>query len=122
MARAVEVEIPYSYPVFGTDAFEIGTGVHASAVIKAKNKGDDWLANRVYSGVPADLFGLAQKIRIGPMSGKSNVVFWLQQQGIDSTDAVVDAILTRAKSSRRLLTDEQIREVIEGSEAELGAP
>ena len=37
----------------GSDAFETGTGVHAAAVIKAFRKGDAWLADRVYSGVPA---------------------------------------------------------------------
>ena len=112
VARAVEVEIPYNYPVFGSDAFETGTGVHAAAVVKAHRKGDDWLANRVYSGVPADLFGLRQKIGIGPMSGKSNVFWWLEENGLPQDEALVEAILQRAKSSRRLLTEEQIRDVI----------
>jgi len=82
VAEAVEVPIPYNYPVFGSDAFETGTGVHAAAVIKALRKGDTDLANRVYSGVPSDLFGLRQRIRIGPMSGKSNVTFWLEENDI----------------------------------------
>ena len=112
MADAVEVGIPYNYPVFGKDAFETGTGVHASAVIKAMKKGDAWLANRVYSGVPSDLFGLSQKIAIGPMSGKSNVEWWLDQHQIAKSDALIDAILARAKSSRRLLTDEQVNELV----------
>ena len=76
-------DIPSTYPVFGDDAFETGTGVHAAAVIKAINRDDTWLANRVYSGVPADEFGLHQKIGIGPMSGKSNVIFWLRANGFD---------------------------------------
>ena len=80
-------------------------------------KGDTWLANRVYSGVPSDLFGLSQRIRIGPMSGKSNVVYWLEANDIPATDAVVKAILTRAKSSRRLLTDEELHELVEASQA-----
>jgi len=113
VADAVEVEIPYSYPVFGKDAFETGTGVHASAVIKALKKGDAWLANRVYSGVPSDLFGLSQKIAIGPMSGKSNVDFWLEQRGIARSDALVDAILARAKGSRKLLTDAEIDAIVQ---------
>ena len=77
VARTSGFVIPPSYPVFGKDAFETGTGVHAAAVIKAFRKNDTWLANRVYSGVPADEFGLHQKIGIGPMSGKSNVIWWL---------------------------------------------
>jgi 2-isopropylmalate synthase len=117
VADAVEVAIPYNYPVFGKDAFETGTGVHASAVIKALKKGDAWLANRVYSGVPSDLFGLEQKIAIGPMSGKSNVEFWLDKHGVARSDALIDAILARAKSSRKLLTDAQVMEIVRASAA-----
>lgn len=115
VADAVEVAIPYNYPVFGKDAFETGTGVHASAVIKALRKGDAWLANRVYSGVPSDLFGLSQRIAIGPMSGRSNVEHWLDQRGIGKSDALIEAILARAKGSRRLLTDEQILAIARGA-------
>jgi 2-isopropylmalate synthase len=106
-------EIPSTYPVFGSDAFETATGVHAAAVIKALKRDDSWLANRVYSGVPADAFGLAQKIRIGPMSGKSNVIFWLQAHGYDTLEPTVDAIFDAAKDSRRLLTDEEIEEIVQ---------
>lgn len=102
------VAIPPSYPVFGRDAFETGTGVHAAAVIKAQNKGDEWLANRVYSGVPADMVGLRQVIRVGPMCGKSNVVHWLEGHGFEATDARVDAIFAAAKASDRLLEDEEL--------------
>jgi 2-isopropylmalate synthase len=111
-ARICGFEIPSTYPVFGSDAFETGTGVHAAAVIKALNRGDSWLANRVYSGVPADDFGLSQKIRIGPMSGKSNVVFWLKAHGYDTLEPMVDAIFDAAKDSRRMLTDEEIEEIV----------
>ena len=111
-ARICGFEIPSTYPVFGSDAFETGTGVHAAAVIKALNRGDSWLANRVYSGVPADDFGLSQKIRIGPMSGKSNVVFWLKAHGYDALEPMVDAIFDAAKDSRRMLTDEEIEEIV----------
>ncbi|MCC6574228.1 MAG: 2-isopropylmalate synthase [Planctomycetes bacterium] len=103
------VPLPQNYPVFGEDAFETGTGVHAAAVIKAKKKGDDWLADRVYSGVPAGDFGLAQKIRIGHMSGKSNVIFWLESHKIEATDARVDKILAAAKSASRLLTEAELK-------------
>ncbi len=109
-AEAIQMPFPINYPVFGNDAFETGTGVHASAVIKAFRKGDHWLANRVYSGVPADLFGLEQKIRVGPMSGKSNVLWYLEKRGIEATDEIVQKILDAAKNSSRLLTDEQISE------------
>ncbi|MDA1260399.1 MAG: 2-isopropylmalate synthase, partial [Planctomycetota bacterium] len=96
------------YPVFGDDAFETGTGVHAAAVIKAFRKGDTWLANRVYSGVPADEFGLQQRISVGPMSGKSNVIWFLEQRGIEPTDERIAAVLECAKGSKRLLTEQQV--------------
>jgi 2-isopropylmalate synthase len=107
-ADACGVPIPLNYPVVGRDAFETGTGVHAAAVIKAFHKGDPWLADRVYSGVPAGEFGLRQRIRIGPMSGRSNVVFWLEERGLETHDAVVDRIFEAAKRSNRLLEDEEI--------------
>ncbi len=105
-------DIPSMYPVFGSDAFETGTGVHAAAVIKALRRGDNWLANRVYSGVPADEFGLEQKILVGPMSGKSNVVYWLESRGHETLDQTVAAIFQAAKDSRRNLTDDEIDEIV----------
>jgi 2-isopropylmalate synthase len=111
-ARICGFPIPSTYPVFGSDAFETATGVHAAAVIKALRRNDTWLANRVYSGVPADEFGLAQKILVGPMSGKSNVIFWLEARGYDGEGPVVEAIFKAAKDSRRNLTDEEIEEIV----------
>ena len=107
-SKAVGLPIGSNYPVFGKDAFETATGVHAAAVIKAFRKGDEWLANRVYSGVPADLFGLEQVIAVGPMSGKSNVTWLLEKNGVEPTDAAVERVLAIAKESPRLLTDEEV--------------
>jgi 2-isopropylmalate synthase len=108
VSEGCRVPIPSNYPVVGRDAFETGTGVHAAAVIKALRKGDLWLADRVYSGVPASDVGFSQKIRIGPMSGRSNVVFWLEQRGIEPKDDRVDRIFEAAKRSDRLLEDPEI--------------
>jgi 2-isopropylmalate synthase len=94
--------------VFGKDAFETATGVHAAAVIKAYKKGDAWLANRVYSGVPADMVGLEQTITVGPMSGKSNVVWFLEKHGVDASDGAVQRVLELAKRTPRLLTETEI--------------
>jgi isopropylmalate/homocitrate/citramalate synthase len=113
VSKACGVPIPHNYPVVGTDAFETGTGVHAAAVIKAYRKNDPWLANRVYSGVPADEFGLEQKILVGPMSGKSNVIWVLEKLGLPKTDEVVDRVFAAAKRSRRNLTDEEVRSIAE---------
>jgi isopropylmalate/homocitrate/citramalate synthase len=110
VSRATGVPIPKNYPVFGEDAFRTATGVHAAAVIKAFRKGDLELANAVYSGVPAHLFGLEQIIEIGPMSGKSNVIFWLERHGLPPSDDVVERIFARAKQSDRCLTDSEIME------------
>ena len=107
-AEVTGVPFPSNYPVFGQDAFETGTGVHASAVIKAFKKNDTWLANRVYSGVPADLFGLEQSIKVGPMSGKSNVSWVLEKHGVEATDERVQRVLERAKTSTRLLSDQEV--------------
>jgi 2-isopropylmalate synthase len=112
VSRACNVTIPPGYPVFGSDAFRTATGVHAAAVIKAFKKGETELANSVYSGVPSHLFGLEQIIDIGPMSGKSNVIFWLEQRGIQATDERVNAIYNKAKQSDRLLTSQEVLEAI----------
>ncbi len=113
VSEAMGVPVPSNYPVVGTDAFETATGVHAAAVIKAYNKGDDWLADRIYSGVVAGDFGLRQKIRIGPMSGRSNVIFWLQQHGFETVQEDVDRIFDAAKQSDRLLEDAEIRALVQ---------
>jgi 2-isopropylmalate synthase len=108
-SQALGRPVPGNYPVVGQDAFETATGVHAAAVIKAFKKGDAWLADRIYSGVPAGEFGFSQSIRIGPMSGKSNVVFWLVSHGVEPTDERVDRIFSAAKESNRLLQDGEIQ-------------
>ncbi len=105
VSRYLEVPVPFNYPVVGHDAFETGTGVHAAAVIKALKRGDSWLANRVYSGVPADEFGLSQTISVGPMSGKSNVVWWLEHHGYVADPALVERLFAAAKASSKVLTD-----------------
>lgn len=108
----VEVALPRNYPVFGDDAFETGTGVHASAVIKAMKKGDHWLADRVYSGVPAQDYGLQQIIRIGHMSGRSNIVWWLEQHGYEVSDELVAHLFEVAKRQRRLMSDEEVKSIV----------
>ncbi len=110
ISTATGVPIPKNYPVIGEDAYRTATGVHASAVIKAFKKNDLELANTVYSGVPAHYFGLEQIIEIGPMSGKSNVHYWLEKRGIPSDDDMVERILVRAKGSDRVLTESEILE------------
>ena len=104
--------IPLNYPVFGRDAFRTATGVHAAAVIKCFRKGDEELADLVYSGVPAGLFGMRQQIEVGPMSGKSNVVYWLESRGLDATDERVQRIYDRAKSARGVLSEEEVMQLV----------
>jgi 2-isopropylmalate synthase len=108
ISEATGVPIPRNYPVLGEDAFRTATGVHAAAVIKAFKKGDRELANSVYSGVPSHYFGLEQVIEVGPMSGKSNVIFWLERKGITPNDELVERIFQGAKASDRCLTEDEI--------------
>src|SRR5438067_10282805 len=109
VARATKTSIPPNYPVIGHDAFRTATGVHAAAIIKAIQKHDHRLADAVYSGVPAHLFGMEQVIEIGPMSGKSNVLYWLARHQIPADDTLVSRILEAAKQSARVLTDAEIQ-------------
>lgn len=108
VAKATHTKIPPNYPVVGRDAFRTATGVHAAAIVKAYKKDDHELANSIYSGVPSHLFGLEQVIEIGPMSGKSNVLYWLQKRGIPASDEIVERIYEAAKKSERVLADEEI--------------
>jgi 2-isopropylmalate synthase len=108
VAKATHTTIPPNYPVIGRDAFRTATGVHAAAIIKAFRTGDQLLANSVYSGVPSHLFGLEQLIEIGPMSGKSNILFWLERHHVPPDDALVNRILDTAKQSARVLTDAEL--------------
>ena len=112
VSHAVGVPIPANWPIVGRDAFRTATGVHAAAVIKAQKKGADWLADRIYSGVPASWVGRAQEIEIGHMSGGSNVLHYLRSRGLPTDQAVVDAVMALAKRSERLLSEQDVREVV----------
>jgi isopropylmalate/homocitrate/citramalate synthase len=112
VSRACDVPIPVNYPVVGADAFRTATGVHAAAVVKAFRKNDRALMDAVYASVPATLVGRAQQIDIGPMSGKSNVIFWLESRGLPATDTIVERIFAAAKASSRTLTAEQIQQLL----------
>lgn len=112
VSDAVRIPLHVLYPVFGRDAFRTGTGVHAAAIIKAKRKGSDWLADRVYSSVPASMFGLVQIIEVGPMCGLSNVIYWLAAHGYPEEESLSKEILQIAKSTNRVLTDEELHSAV----------
>ena len=113
VSRATGVPIPNQYPVFGEDAFRTGTGVHAAAIIKAKNKGEDWLADLVYSGVPASYFGRRQQIEISHVSGMSNVKYWLRENGFNADDEdLCKRVFELAKTTDHTLTEAEIRGVL----------
>jgi len=111
-SRAAGVPIPINYPVMGGDAFRTATGVHAAAIIKARRLGQDWLADRVYSGVPASMVGRRQKIEVGYMSGASNVTHWLTLHGVEPDKELIDRILKAAKERTRILSDEEIAAIV----------
>ena len=111
VAEHCGIPIPANYPALGADAFRTGTGVHAAAVVKALRKGDRALADRVYSAVPASMLGLTQRIDVGPMSGESNVIFWLEQHSLEATRARIDRIFAAAKASDRMLADAELEQL-----------
>jgi 2-isopropylmalate synthase len=114
VSQATGVPIPPNYPVVGRDAFRTATGVHAAAVIKAFRKNDQELVDAVYSAVPARLVGRTQEIDIGPMSGKSNVVFWLERRGLPASEEIVDRVFAKAKAASSVLTEEEILHEVGG--------
>jgi 2-isopropylmalate synthase len=119
-AKACHVAIPSNYPLVGEDAFRTATGVHAAAIIKAEAKGHNYLADRIYSGVPAGMFGKEQGIEIGHYSGESNVVYWLRKRGIDPEPGLVKTILAIAKSGDHILTEEELKQIIKDQQVAVG--
>jgi isopropylmalate/homocitrate/citramalate synthase len=111
-AESCHWPMPFNYPVFGRDAFRTATGVHAAAIIKSYRKGDKELADMVYSGVPAGLFGMTQSIEIGPMSGKSNVIYWLESRGYEASEERIDRIYRQAKASSSVLTESELMNLL----------
>jgi 2-isopropylmalate synthase len=108
VSKATGVPIPANYPVVGRDAFRTATGVHAAAVIKAFRMNDSQLVDAVYSGVPASLVGREQEVEVGPMSGRSNVMFWLEKRGLTASDEAIDRIYAKAKDSASVLSEQEI--------------
>ena len=117
VSKATHTPIPPNYPVVGRDAFRTATGVHAAAIVKAYKKDDHELANSIYSGVPSHLFGLEQIIEIGPLSGRSNVIYWLEKRGIPASDELVDRIFAAAKQAERIMTEQEIQAIIASTPA-----
>jgi 2-isopropylmalate synthase len=111
VSKATGVAIPVNMPVVGRDAFRTATGVHAAALIKAQKRGHAWLADRVYSGVPAGMIGRTQEIEVGPMSGSSNVIHYLERRSFQHSPEMVQAVLDAAKRSNRVLSEEEILEM-----------
>lgn len=116
-SAATRVPIHPQYPLVGSDAFRTATGVHAAAIIKAEKKGDSWLADRIYSGVPAGMFGKEQEIEIGHYSGESNVVYWLKKRGYEATPELVAAVLGEAKRGNRTLSDDEVLAAVKAARA-----
>ena len=111
-ALGTHFQVPRNYPVVGPDAFRTSTGVHASAILKSRSAGADWLADRIYSGIPAGMFGLKQKVEVGHMSGESNVLFWLDEHGFARDPAAISKILEVAKSGDRVLDDTELEFIV----------
>jgi 2-isopropylmalate synthase len=119
-AKLVGWPIPVNYPVVGADAFRTASGVHAAAILKAEVKGERWLADRVYSSIPADMLGREQQIEIGFMSGASNVQYWLRKRGIEARPELVTALLQEAKLADHNLTEQELMVLVEREGARRG--
>jgi 2-isopropylmalate synthase len=113
VSESCKVPVPYNYPALGRDAFRTGTGVHAAAVIKAKKKGDAWLADRVYSSVPAAMLGLKQEIEVGPMCGESNIIYWLTEHGHEPERPLVEHIFALAKQRESVFAERELESVVQ---------
>jgi 2-isopropylmalate synthase len=112
IAEKCGVQIPFNYPVVGADSFRTSTGVHAAAIVKAMEKGEEWLSNCVYCGVPASMVGRSQSVEIGPMSGEHNVRYYLRQHGIEENPIYIEKILAAAKRSNVLLTETDVLRMV----------
>jgi len=112
VSQACGVPIPFNYPIVGADSFRTATGVHAAAIAKAITKKDDWLADRVYCGVPASMVGRTQGVEVGPMSGEHNVRFWLRRHEIEEHPVYIEKILAAAKRSSKLLSDDEMKRMV----------
>jgi 2-isopropylmalate synthase len=117
-ARVLGVEIKDDQPLVGKNAFRTATGVHASAIVKAEAK-SSWLGDHVYGLLSAAAIGQNPSIDVGPMSGASNVLHWLNSHGISSSESLVRTILARAKTSDRVLTDEELLSVVSRARREM---
>src|SRR5262249_23949824 len=113
VARACDVRIAPNYPVIGADAFRTATGVHAAAVVKAFRRGDHALMDAVYAAVPATLVGREQEIEVGPLSGRSNVVVWLEKRGLPATYEIIDPVFAAATASNRTLRHDQVQSIVD---------
>ena len=118
VAGALGVEIPASTAVVGRDAFRTATGVHAAALVKARQVGDAELADRIYSGVPAGWLGREQEIEIGPLSGSANVIHFLRAHGLPEDPQLIAKVVATAKASRRVLSEDEVLAALERAEVE----
>jgi 2-isopropylmalate synthase len=110
--QSCAVVVPATQPLVGPDAYRTAAGVHASAIRKAARRGDQWLAEHVYAGIPASAVGREQAVEIGPGSGRSNILLWLEGQGIPDSPALVDALLEAAEGATRVLSDGELLAVV----------
>jgi 2-isopropylmalate synthase len=111
-AAAFGVAIAPAHAVIGADAFRIGSGAHATAMVKALRSGDRSLADVVCSAVPASLVGAEPRVDVSPVSGLSNVRWWLAQHGYDPGDLVLmRELLLAVKHTQRVASDDELRDL-----------
>ena len=47
------------------------------------------------------------------MSGRSNIIYWLERNGFEVTDELVAHLFDLAKSQRRLMSDEEVKQAVQ---------
>lgn len=114
-SRILGIEVRESYPGIGDESRAVISGVHASAVLKAKKIQED-NAGGVYLPVNyQELLGVepSHVVRIGPMAGRASVHLWAIFQGLDEiSDAQATKVIAWAKKEKRALTDDEIRKLL----------
>ena len=111
-SQFLNVPIPGTTPGIGKSVFTTGTGVHAAAVYKALQNNEAEIADLVYSSIPARQLGRSLDIEIGPMSGRANILAKCNSIGLACTEEQLSAVFNAAKRSVRILTENEILEIM----------
>lgn len=101
--------IPENAPIIGVEAFNTASGVHADAILKSYLQGRPDLAGLVYAPFNPGIIGRSVDVRVGPMSGRSNIILALKRLDIEQNDDLIESLYEIAKRSNQILSDRELR-------------